>query len=425
MKKVLLLAYHYPPLGGVAVMRVLRFSRYLSAHGWEPVVLCVKDGPKHEPRDLTLLEEIPPSISVERVKCLEPDNYSDSWDIPREKIVRNLFKTFDKVLFPDDRALWIRPATKRALQLIRQHDIKVVWATAQPWSTLVAGRNIKRACGLPLVLDFRDDWTSSNADFRKVKRLAKEQALERSVLASADAVVSVTPHIVEQLKARAPSALKPENFHYIPNGFDPSHFEGIKARTNEDKFTIVHTGGLYHLRPIKPFLEALEAWFAQHPERRQQVEIQLAGRTTDSIKEDIEQSPAASCFNIMGFVDHRTVRQLILGADLNLLMIERVKTAAWLFTGKVFEYIGARKPILMLGPNPSPLAELLTDTGLGTICSYQTPKETAKILECLFQAKDEKSDLRNERQIERYNAHHQTGQLAHIFEEVTRREKND
>lgn len=418
-----MLAYHYPPLGGVAVMRVLRFSKYLSQYGWQAIVLCVEGGAKHEPKDPHLLEEVPPEVLVERLPCLEPDNFSDSWDVPREKVVRNLFKTFDKILFPDDRALWIKPLTRKALSLIKKHDIQVVWATAQPWSTLVAARNIKRLTGLPLVLDFRDDWTTSNADFRKTKRLAKEQALEQSVLEAADAVVSVTPHIVEELKKRAPKGLGQEQFHYIPNGFDPAHFQGLPKKET-DIFTIVHTGGLYHLRPISPLLEILDIWFKEYPERVDVTKILLAGNISQEVTQDIESSPWKACFEILGFTEHRKVRTLISSASVNLLMIERVKTAAWLFTGKVFEYIGARKPILMLGPDPSPLAELLRDTGLGQICSYELPKETARTLERLFQERQSGTSQLREEQVERFNAFRQTGRLAQIFEEVAGHGRN-
>ena len=403
-------------------MRVLRFSRYLSEQGWEPVVLCVQGGAKHEPRDETLVADIPPGIRVERVPCLEPDNYADTWQVPREKVVRNLFKTFDKVLFPDDRALWIKPVVKRARALIAEEKIDVVWATAQPWSTLVAGRDIKKATGVPLVLDFRDDWTTSNADFRKVKRLAREQELEQTVLAAADAVISVTPHIVEQLKARAPKNLSPQQFHLIPNGFDPAHFPQQSPPLSEE-FTIVHTGGLYHLRPIEPLLEMLDAWFAAHPERARQVRVKLAGRATEEVKKAIDRSPWSDRIELLGFVSHETVRELIVRAQVNLLMIERVSTAAWLYTGKAFEYIGAKRPILMLGPDPSPLADLLRDTGLGRICSYDSPEETGKTLECLFQ--EEKQNLQNacEEEIQKFNARHQTGRLARIFGEVARGDK--
>lgn len=384
-------------------------------------MLCVDGGARHEPRDTSLLEEIPADVLVERVPCFEPDNYSDSWEIPGEKVVRNLFKTFDKVLFPDDRALWVRPVVKRARQLIREHNIKAVWATAQPWSTLVAGRDIKKATGIPLVLDFRDDWTTSNADFRKVKRLAREQHLEQSVLAQADAVVSVTPHIVEQLQKRAPSNLKPGQFHYIPNGFDPAHFQEITPPAT-DRFTLVHTGGLYHLRPLAPLLQVLEAWFSRHPERVDQVQVKLAGKATAEVLAEAESSPWRANLEFLGFVDHQRVRELITTASTNLLMIEQVTTAPWLFTGKVFEYIGARRPILMLGPDPSPLATLIRDTGLGQVGQYHSPQETAEILEKLFH--QEESEGREE-VIARYDACHQTAQLAQILEEVAHGGKPD
>lgn len=399
-------------------MRVLRFSRYLHEHGWEPIVLCVEGGARHEPRDPKLLDEVPREVSIERVPCFEPDNYSDKWDKPSEKVVRNLFKTFDKVLFPDDRALWIKPVTRRATSLIKEKKIDLVWATAQPWSTLVAARNIKRATGVPLVLDFRDDWTTSNADFRKVKRLAQEQALEQTVLEAADAVISVTPHIVEQLRARAPKNLSPQDFHYIPNGFDPAHFPENERPAPSETFTIVHAGGLYHLRPITPLLNILEAWCAAHPQRREQIRVVLAGSATDEVKEEIAQSPLADRIELLGFVEHSRVRNLMMGASLNLLMIEQVQTAAWLFTGKVFEYIGARRPILMLGPDPSPLADLLRETGLGVVSSYSSPEETAKFLETLYQGTSEFWQAPREDNIQLYNARHQTGQLAHIFDEL-------
>lgn len=397
-------------------MRVLRFSRYLSEYGWEPIVLCVDGGAKHEPRDKKLLEEVPPSVQIERVACFEPDNYSDKWDKPSEKIVRNLFKTFDRVLFPDDRALWVKPVTNRAIQLIKKYDIKAVWATAQPWSTLVAGRNIKIATGIPLILDFRDDWTTSNADFRKLKRLKQEQALEKTVLEAADAVVSVTPHIVEQLQKRAPSNLKADDFHYIPNGFDPSHFNAPPPLGEPSTFTILHAGGLYHLRPIAPFLEALRIWFERYPHRREQTVLKLAGSTTPEIKAEIAASPLSDRIELLGFVDHHRVRTLMTEACVNLLMIEQVQTAPWLFTGKVFEYIGAKKPILMLGPNPSPLADLILETGLGSVSSYALPEETADTLETLYLARSGQRQPVNEEKIQLYNAVHQTGKLAEILQ---------
>lgn len=423
MRSVLLLAYHYPPLGGVAVMRVLRFSRYLSEYGWNPIVVCVENGAKHEPRDPALLQEVPQNVVIERVPCFEPDNYADSWDIPQEKVVRNLFKLFDKALFPDDRAFWVRPVVKKVKELAQKHRPQLIWATAQPWSTLVAGMRCKQATGLPLVLDFRDDWTTSNADFRKVKRLAREQKLEQRVLGSADAVICVTPQIVEALRARRPANLSAEDFHYIPNGFDPTHFEHPPpAPGADDPFTLVHAGGLYDKRPIQPLLDIVTTWFAKHPERRHQVRIILAGSCTPAVVADIERSGLSDIVERRGFISHTEVRALMMSAGVNLLMIEQVKSAAWLFTGKAFEYLGARRPILMLGPNPSPLADMVTQSGLGQVAGYENPENSADILEELYQERGKSSQgIAQLAKVDDYDARKQCAELAKVFEGVVKR----
>ena len=400
-------------------MRVLRFSRYLAQYGWRPIVVCVDGGPKHEPRDPGLLSEVPNNVIVERVPCFEPDNYADSWEVPQEKVVRNLFKLFDKALFPDDRAFWVRPVVRRVKELVRQHQPSLIWATAQPWSTMVAGMRCKEATGLPLVLDFRDDWTTSNADFRRTKRLAKEQRLEQQVLAAADAVISVTPQIVEALKARRPNTLSASKFYYIPNGFDPAHFE--QPVEPAALFTILHAGGLYDKRPVKPLLEVLKCWFQEHPQRLAQVRVVLAGRSSTEVLADIESSGLSAVIEQPGFLSHAEVRRLMSSSSVNLLMIEQVKSAAWLFTGKAFEYLGARRPILMLGPQPSPLADLLTESGLGRVCSYEDPVATAKTVEQLFQETKQSHELAKSAKVDAYDARKQCAELAKVFEEVVRR----
>lgn len=400
-------------------MRVLRFSKYLREFGWEPIVVCVDGGAKHEPRDQDLLLEVPPDLKVERVRCFEPDNYSDSWDIPREKVVRNLFKLFDKVLFPDDRSFWVGPVVQRVRQLVEKHKPQVIWATAQPWSTLVAGMKAKEATGLPLVLDFRDDWTTSNSDFRRIKRLEKERSLEQRVLAAANAVVSVTPQIVDALRERRPAGLKPEQFHLLPNGFDPAHFptEALPLKGPDEPFILLHAGGLYDKRPVEPLLEILQGWFQLHPERRSQVQVVLAGRSTEQVQRAIRESGLSDCIEMPGFLSHIEVRRLMRSADVNLLMIEQVRSAPWLFTGKAFEYLGARRPILMLGPDPSPLAELISKSGFGSVVGYDDLDRAVQALEFYYQNRlvPPAVDVHH---VEEYDVRRQTQELAKILEGV-------
>jgi len=71
MKKVLIVAYYFPPSGGPGVQRVLKFAKYLPQFGWEPAILTVQDG-DYPARDESLLEEIPVGLPVHRTPILEP-----------------------------------------------------------------------------------------------------------------------------------------------------------------------------------------------------------------------------------------------------------------------------------------------------------------------------------------------------------------
>lgn len=413
MKRLIMISYHFPPLGGVAVMRCLRFTRYLHEFGWKPLVVCV-DGGGNEPTDPQLLDELHPSTEVYRVPCVEPDNYCNDWSKPGQKIVRNLFKTFDFILFPDDRALWIEPASRTAAHLARRHQARAIFATAQPWSSLVAAEKAAAETGLPLVLDFRDDWTTSNADFRRRRpqRQAREVELEAKILSRASQVISVTPPIVQALNARRPDPMSPAQFHYLPNGFDPEHFPLDKPKEPNKKFTILHAGGIWEKRPPAMLLEGLERWFESHPGRRGQVQVRLAGRVAAGLEEAFTPFPEVE---LCGFLPHRQVRRSMLEADLLLLMLERVETAEWLFTGKVFEYIGAARPILMIGPTRGALAEIVRQSGVGQVVADHQPEQLAATLEELFQHRHQPPAVDEEARA-LYDARNQTARLVEILE---------
>lgn len=408
---VILLAYHFPPLGGVAVMRALRFCRYLRDYGFEPSVVCVEPHPNvGEPRDSELSQEIPPGVRVVRVGCLEPENYRNSWDYPWEKIRRNLFKTFDFLLMPDDRALWVRPASHAVMNLAKEIGAKLIWATAQPFSTLVAGMMASHKLRIPLVSDFRDDWTTSSALFRRNEpaRLAKERQLEQKVLGASAAVVTVTPGIVEALKTRSPY---PDRVHFLPNGFDPAHYpKGPDRKSTEDTGTLIlcHTGGIYQHRSPEPVFRLMERLSHSRPNLK--VVARFMGRVDRDSQHHFDSTWPGIVENL-GFCNHTQVRQALMNSDLNLLILERVERAEWLYTGKVFDYLGAGRPILMFGPVHSPLADMIRQSGLGECVDWDDLAGAERFVLDLL----ENPRQPNQQIIDQFDARQQTGRLALIF----------
>ncbi len=416
-----MLSYHFPPLGGSGSMRVLRLSRYLPAYGWKPVIVSVAGGGR-EPRDPGLADQVAPEVEVHRVRCLEPDDFSDSWSHPPQKIVRNLFKTLDFLLFPDDRALWIGPAASKAERLARQLKPAALWATGPPFSTMVAAMRVHHRTGLPLILDFRDDWTGFNSRFRSRKpvRQAREEALERQCLEAASAVVSVTPGIVEALRQRRPEGLPPERFHLLPNGFDPAHFEGpTTTRPAGAPFRIVHAGSLYSTRSPQPFLEGLRRWLsASPPERRDQVRVRFLGRIDPNLEPLLKAPDLQGVVETIPFLPHAQALDQVREADLLLLIVDQVDRADQIYTGKVFEYLGSGRPILALVPPESPLAGLLVESGLGLLAPPRAPEGIAVALEEAWSRRESPPGPQAE-VLAPFNARSQAGRLAALLGEVS------
>ena len=414
-----MLSYHFPPLGGSGSMRVLRLTRYLPSFGWKPVVVSVAGGGR-EPRDPALLGQVAPEVEIHRVPCLEPDDFSDSWSHPRQKVVRNLFKTLDFLLFPDDRALWIGPAARQAERLARELKPAVLWATGPPFSTMVAALKVHRRTGLPLVLDFRDDWTGFNSRFRtrKPARQAREEELEGQCLQAASAVVSVTPGIVEALRRRRPANLPPERFHLLPNGFDPAHFADLGGRRPSERFRIVHAGSLYATRSPGPFLEGLRRWLAASPpQRRQEVEVRFLGRLDPSLESLLDAPDLRGVVSRVPFLPHSEALASIREADALLLIVDQVEKAEEIYTGKVFEYLGSSRPILALLPPTSPLADLLRESGVGMLAPPEDPEAAARLLEEAW-ARRESPLVPNPEARSRFDARSQAGRLAALLEEA-------
>lgn len=419
VRPVLMLSYHFPPLGGSGSMRVLRLSRYLPESGWKPILVSVAGGGR-EPRDPGLLEQVPPEVEVHRVPCLEPDDYSDSWSNPPQKIVRNLFKTFDFLLFPDDRALWIGPAASRALRLAEEVHPAVLWATGPPFSTMVAALRVHRKTGLPLVLDFRDDWTGFNARFRSrdAARQAREEDLERECLAAASAIVSVTPGIVEALRQRRPEGVPAERFHLLPNGFDPAHFTIPPPPRHSGTWRIVHAGSLYSARSPEPFLEGLRRWLAASPaERSQQVRVRFLGRVEPSLEPLFQAADLEEIVERVPFLPHAQALEQVQKADLLLLIVDQVERADQIYTGKVFEYLGSGRPILALVPKETPLAGLLVESGVGMLAPPQDPEAIARALETAWSQR-ESPPLPEAEVLARFDARAQARRLAALLEEA-------
>lgn len=155
-RHVLVIHYHFPPLGGAGVQRVLKFVKYLPEFGWDVTVLT-SSSRAYGVIDESLLADVPPEVRVVRAPELPTIELRRRLLNPAHRL--RIPGAIDYVGWPDDVAGWLPFATATGLRLARGLRPNAVFSSAYPYSAHLVARTISRACRLPWVADFRDAWT--------------------------------------------------------------------------------------------------------------------------------------------------------------------------------------------------------------------------------------------------------------------------
>ena len=380
-RTILVVSYYYPPSGGPGVQRVLKFTRYLPAHGYHPVILTVPEDAAFPMRDPTLAAEIPPEARVVRSpireyyhlfrssKGTEPDSgagylvttahHALGW---RERAIQWIRAT---AFIPDGRMGWLAGGTRAGIQAARKEKAQLVFASGPPFTAHWIARRIASALELPLVLDFRDPWT--RAPFyprRPAPSRMLDERLERSCLERADAIVTVNQGIREDFLARYPS-LGPSRFHVISNGFDPADFTGDPPPA-PDVWILTHTGTLPSARFPRGFIGALRRLVAEEPGLTGRLRVRFLGRMEPELLAALTAPPLDSIVRFEGYRPHAESIRALRESRLLLLFIEDGPQARGILTGKLFEYLGSGAPILALAPEGE-AAELIRRTRCGRV----------------------------------------------------------
>lgn len=394
MKKVLVIAYSFPPLGSSASIRTLKFAKFLFNFGWQPVILTVKDGQHfYGSYDIGLLQQLPKEVKIYR---------ADSWLRPKRcevsssqispakrtyfftKAMSALKSGIKQFLFvPDKRALWMFPALLQARRIFRQGRPDIIFSTSDLYAAHLIGWLIKRISGLSWVADFQDPWVQN--PYRVwPNRLQKavEEWLEHKVIKGADVVISATQGITQELIVRH-SMFDAAKFLTINSGYDPDDFSGI-SRRKSDKFTITHIGSLYGPRTAGSFLVALGELLREQPQMREDLKVLFIGRS-DQINKELIASLVKnySLEEILEQIDrinHRDCLEYVLGSTILLLITDPAKGGQVLIPAKLFEYLYARLPILALAPEGES-AKLIRATKSGVIIN---PQDIASIKQTIL-----------------------------------------
>jgi len=429
-----MVAYIFPPLGGSGVYRTLKFAKYLPQNGWVPVVVSAQDPDWYHLLEKNHFElEIGPKTEVHRVRPLpflkitrrtlrflrgsvvgqEPDEKSKPPAISRVKgNVRRILS------IPDEQVWWLFPAFFAGWRLLRKdRNLRVIYSTSGPYTDHLVGLLLRLATKRPWVADFRDVWADNLTLFPTETRIQRINArLEKLVVRFADKIVTTAEGATEHFREKYPNQ-DPNKFVTITNGFDTADFQQTEAK-GFDRFTVSYVGELYASQSPEPALKGFAESLESIP--RDKIMLSFVGAKEDKyvkmLSEFIASEGLEGLVESKDQVPHREAVARMLGSNALLLIVsEEANQYGRMYTGKLFEYLAARRPIIAIAP-PGATSRLITELRAGTVCGLDDIECIKNAFVEAYAAYRDKKAPNPSVDISRFDRRFLTKMLADVFD---------
>jgi glycosyltransferase involved in cell wall biosynthesis len=410
-RRLLLVAYFFPPLGGGGVPRVLKFVKYLPEMGWDVTVLTAPEPSRsYSLRDESMLAEVPSSVRIVRAPELSA---AAARRRLRGPLLRGrLAQAEHFVGWPDDIAGWLPGATACALSLVRRWRPSAVLSSSFPYTAHIVGLAAARAARAPWVADFRDEWTLNPQRTPLPRPLpALNARAERALVRRADRVVLADSHY--PLVGLAPDDPRRVVIH---NGVDEADFDGAAppVRPPQSTFRLTYVGSLYGTRDAAPVLGALSRLVAAGVIDPGRFELSIVGNAWLAPG---ALDGAAVPVHLIGYVDHaRAVREM--RAATALLFYAPAVTRAT--SGKIFEYLVSGRPILSVARTDNLAHQLVVELDAGAAAAPDDPAGIEAAIADLYRRWTEGAlrigpEVRRAT-LERFSRRRLTADLAHVLD---------
>jgi len=418
--KALIITYYWPPAGGSGVQRWLKFVKYLQDFGIEPIVYTV-DNANYPKEDDSLISEIPKNITVLKNPIFEPTDvfFWKQKGVKKKDVANstnNSLLSFIRGNFfiPDPKIFWVKSSVNFLQNYLKDHPIDVIISTGPPHSMHLIAQKISKKNNIKWIADFRDPWTDLyyNNEFKQLS-FAKEKnkKLEKSVLENANCVLTVSHSLKKDFLKTA------KNVAVITNGFDSEVLQDENV-VLDSKFTISYIGLLPKQSNPVVFFKVLKKLCDANDEFKNDVQLLFVGDISSEVRLEIEKNTLAEITQIKGYVPHKESIEFQKKAQVLLLLIPNVPKSAGILTGKLFEYITAKRPILALGPENGDLAVILQNTNAGVVIDHQNEAKLSIEILRLYQQFKEGNLTVNSKNLAQFHRKNLTEQLASIIKNL-------
>lgn len=380
--RILLVAYYFPPFNSVGAVRPGKLARYLRERGHDVRVLTCSNQPYPEGLPLEVPGGCVTATSAWSVNApiewflggrnkVAREGFAGGAPRPALKHLGNLYRTFFH--WPDAQVGWVRGAVHAGRKLLARERYDLIYASAPPFSALRVAAALSRASGVPWIAELRDLWTGNHGYAYPAWRRVLERVQERRVLRSARALVTISAPLVEKLRSyRLP-------VWEVRNGCDAEDFAHLARPACLDSgaegLDLVFTGNVYDgPYDVHAFCEGLRL----HRDQGGIARVHVAGRNTAVLQQAAERFDVADAFRFHSTLPRETALAMQLHADALLFFPWAGDAGDGIYSLKLFEYAGAGRPVLAVGPAASFTGRLVEEAGLGRTCA-----DSAAVAACL------------------------------------------
>ena len=418
MPRVLLVSYYAPPRAGVATTRTRQLLRYLPSAGWDvTIATALLEGA--EP-DIVQTPYIDASDTLKRLIGLKGASAHAQLGIepPARGVKRTLKQAavawgYRLTSYPDAQIGWLR-ARGTIDRLVQSGRFEVVLSSSPPFTTDLMLASLRLP--IPWVADYRDLWSESNYYSTQARKTA-DAVLERWTLRKVSALTTISEPMASILRSHRRSL----DVDVVPNAFDPQEWDGIPFEV-EPRCTIVYAGQLFGgRRDPRPLFAAARSLIDAQLVEEEELAFHFYSKAEPWLTECIADYGLGKNVRVFGHVDRETVMRAERRADRLLVLLWEGGNTEGILTGKLFEYLGARRRILGVGgPIHSAVDELLSATDSGE--RYRDVPAIARALHAAVQQHRSGEIARiDEAAIVSYTAPEMARRMAMILDRVTNR----
>ncbi len=388
-KRVLIIAhlYHASP-------RIPNLARHLSTFGWDPVIVTAPlsswGGALNEPA--TNLSQ--------HIKLLETEYYEKPRDVKglltevvRSRVKRGSFlwyamrifyRIFTRVYrffksfylewrwYPDEEREWLPSVLDSVGDLLTKESFDAIISSSSPVSAHIAASQISVDFSIPWIADLRDLWTQNHNYSHSLLRRWVERKLEKRTLSKAAAHVTISDPWVTQLHTL--HRLTPG--YSITNGFDPIAYQSPPKLV--DRFTITYTGQIYPAQHPSILFDAVAQLLAESVIDPSRFVIRFFGPKSPPLQHYANLPNLRSIIELPGVLPFESIAPRQMESHLLLLLNWGNPRGNGCYSGKVFEYLGAKRPIIAVGGTGNDVVNtLLKKTKSGSYCSSIADTKTS------------------------------------------------